>query len=144
MGKKVNRLINNNWLRTKLEQNLQKHCYINEIEFVKINPCYSSFIGNVLHGKQYPDPICSAIEIGRRGHFKFVKDKFYPKLVMHKNLPNRWKEEIDNSYKSWVELFNKIKKVGLRYRFSWKDTPERIQVFSLNNKKSLINLNYLV
>lgn len=139
-GKNFNRLINNNWNRSKLEVNLKKRCEIYGIEFVKVNSVYSSFIGNVIHGEKYPDPICSAIEIGRRGYKKFVKDWFYPKLITIDRLSNLWKKEINESYKSWVELFNIIKKMELRYHFSWKNSRDRFRVFSLNNIKSRVNL----
>ena len=139
-GKTFNRLINNNWNRNKLENNLKKRCEIYGMEFIKVNSVYSSFIGNITHGENFPDPICSAIEIGRRGYKKFVNDWFYPKLVMIDRLPNLWKKEVSESYKSWVELFNIIKKMGLRYHFSWKDSRDNFQVFSLNNIKSDVYL----
>lgn len=107
-GKRYNKLINGQWCRTIFVQNLQKYCGIYNIEFIKLNPAYSSFFGNLIYN--YPDPICSAIELGRRGYKKFVKGWFYPELIAYENLPNQWKEEVDDSYKSWIELYNRIKK----------------------------------
>jgi IS605 OrfB family transposase len=135
-GKRYNKLINNQWCRTIFESNLQKHCGIYNIEFIKVNPAYSSFVGNLVYN--YPDPICSAIELGRRGYKKFVKGWFYPELIVHENLPNQWKEEVDSSYKSWVELFNRIKKVGLSYHFSWEDTSLASEFFRFKSKKSMV------
>lgn len=136
-GKKFNRMINNSWLRNDLENNLNKRCFIYSIAFVKVNSAYSSFVGNILYSKNYSDPICSAIEIGRRGFKKFVKGWFYPKIVTFDNLPNSWKDEVNFSYNSWIELYNKIKKMELRYHFSWKNSIDKFQVFSIENKKSL-------
>lgn len=138
-GKRYNKLINNQWCRTIFVQNLQKHCGIYNIEFIKVNPAYSSFVGNLVY--DYPDPICSAIELGRRGYKKFVKGWFYPELIAYKNLPNQWKEEVDDSYNSWIELFNRVKKVGLSYHFSWKNTSYDSEFFRFKSKKSLVDLN---
>jgi len=116
-GKNFNRLINNRWNRLLFTSNLKKRLKINNVEIVNVNSSYTSFIGNVLHGKKFPDPICSSIEIGRRGFFKFVSDKFYPKLVTFDRLPDQWKKMVNNSYKSWIELFNDIKKNGIEIPF---------------------------
>lgn len=138
-GKRYNKLINNQWCRAIFVNNIQKHCSIFGIEFIKVNPAYSSFVGNLLY--DYPDPICSAIELGRRGYKQFVKGWFYPELIAYKNLPNQWKEEVDDSYKSWIELYNRIKKVGLSYHFSWKDTSLPSEFLRFKSKKSLIYFN---
>lgn len=140
-GKRFNKLINNQWCREIFVNNLQKHCGIYNIEFVKVNPAYSSFVGNLVY--DYPDPICSSIELGRRGYKKFVKGWFYPELIAYENLPNQWKEEVDSSYKSWIELYNRIKKVGLSYHFSWKNTSYGSEFFRFKSKKSLVDFTCL-
>lgn len=138
-GKSFNRLVNNCWNRNKLIHNLNKRCNISGIEFVEVNPVYSSFIGNVLYGKQYPDMVASSIEISRRGFHKWQKNWFYPKLIEVNDLSNLWKEEKDLIYKNWIELFNVITKtLKLNYRSSLNDF--KFRVFRLNNIKSKINL----
>jgi IS605 OrfB family transposase len=138
-GKSFNRLVNNCWNRNKLINNLNKRCNIFGIEFVEVNPVYSSFIGNVLYGKQYPDMVASSIEISRRGFHKWQKNWFYPKLIEVNDLSNLWKEEKDLIYKNWTELFNVITKtLKLNYRSSLNDF--KFRVFRLNNIKSKINL----
>lgn len=139
-GKRYNKLINNQWCREIFVNNLHKHCSIFGIEFVKVNPAYSSFVGNLVY--DYPDPVCSAIELGRRGYKKFVKGWFYPELIAYKNLPNQWKEEVDDSYQSWIELYNRIKKVGLSYHFSWKNTSYGSEFFRFKSRKSLVDFTY--
>lgn len=139
-GRRYNRLVNNCWNRSKLEQNLQKRCLIDGLEFIKVNAVYSSLIGNAIH-TEYPDPINASIEIARRGFYKFVKNRFYPKLVAPKNLPDQWKETVDYSYESWRELFDNLKKMKLRYHFSWKEfPPEKFQVSSLKSSNSGISV----
>jgi IS605 OrfB family transposase len=70
--KEVNRQTKNIWYRGLIEQMIQKLCTEFGIELVKVNPSYSSFIGNVMY--DYFDPINSSIEIGRRGLYKYIKN----------------------------------------------------------------------
>jgi hypothetical protein len=66
-GKRFNRLVNNQWNRTKLYENLKKRCNLIGIKFIEVIPNYSSFVGNIIYRKEkYPDMILSSIEIGRR------------------------------------------------------------------------------
>lgn len=137
-GRKFNRLINNYWNKNDLTNNLKKRCNIYRIEFVVINPAYSSFVGNILHGKEFPDMVASSIEISRRGFHKWQKNWFYPKLIKRENLSNSWKEAKDWSYENWKELFFVIKTLKLNYRSSLKSF--RFKVFSLNNIRSKVYL----
>ncbi len=79
---------------------------------------------------------CAAIEIGRRGYKNFVKGWFYPKLVLYNNLPDQWKKMVSDRYESWVELFNDIKKMDLRYHFSWKECRDRFRVLRFRSTRS--------
>lgn len=142
-GNKFNRLINNCWNRNKLISNLRKRCNLHKIEFIEVNPAYSSFIGNILHGEKFPDMIASSIEISRRGYHKFKSGWFYPNLISFKDLSNLWKKEINSSaliYKNWKELFQISKTLKLKYRSSLEDFKESFKVFSLNNIKSKVFL----
>lgn len=144
-GNKFNRLINNRWNRNKLISNLRKRCNLYSIEFIQINPAYSSFIGNLLQGEKFPDMISSSIEISRRGYHKYQSGWFYPKLINFKDLSNQWKKEIGSAnliYENWKELFQISKTLKLKYRSSLEDFKESFRVFSLNNIKSKILLYY--
>ena len=82
-GTEVNRLINNVWCRTLIEKQYKKHCAINGIKMIPIEPKYSSFVGNILFNEY--DPVAAAIEIGRRGIIKYIKKgQFY--LTLSKEL----------------------------------------------------------
>ena len=116
-GKNFNKLVNNCWNRNLLIANLQKRCNIYEIELVKINPIYTSVIGNLVNSN-FPDPIAPAIEIGRRGYFKFQKGYFYPLLINNEVLSNRWNETKEWSYQNWKELSFLLKNSKLKYRVS--------------------------
>lgn len=121
--KEVNRQTKNIWYRGLIEQMITKLCTQFGVELVKVNPSYSSFIGNIMY--DYFDPINSAIEIGRRGLYKYIKNLTgYPLIskgiidtmeVIMKN------NDIDvllvNSTKmTWYNLFNLLK--THRYRGS--------------------------
>ena len=124
-GKTFNRFCNNQWNREITISNLKVLTSTYGIELVEVNPIYSSFVGNLEYGDSVtPDMVASSIEIGRRGYKKFSKGWFYPTLNLEKvkNKFNQWKEEIYSNVKSWKELFDNIKKSGMRYRFQLNES----------------------
>jgi len=123
--KEANRKINNLWYRGLSEQLTNKYCNKLGIIQIGINPCYSSFIGNMMYN--YVDPVNASIEIGRRGIFKYyknTKDKshFYPILDVGTimNTVLTLNESSDVSFlkdsSSWVDSYRKVGESGLRYR----------------------------
>ena len=64
-GKTFNKLVNNQWHRKIIIEQLTKRCDISNITISYINAAYSSFIGNILFER--PDAISAATEITRRG-----------------------------------------------------------------------------
>ncbi len=138
-GNKFNRLVNNCWNRNDLINNLNKRCNIYNIDFIQVNPKYSSFVGNLLYGSNYPDMMPSSIEIARRGYRKWQKNWFYPNLITKENLSTRWKEAKDWMFKDWKELYFVITKtLKLSYRSSLNNF--KFRVFRLNNIKSMVDL----
>lgn len=131
-----NRKNKNKWNRVLIEQYIKKYCSLNGIKVIEVNPCYTSFIGNLIFNE--PDMIAASFEIARRGFYKFQKGKFYPNLIKNEVLGNRWKEALEWTYESWMELFKKVKTTGLKYRNSLKDYS--FKVFRLSSNKSFINL----
>ena len=78
-GRTFNRLCNNIWNRNLVINKLKMLSSIFGYELIKVNPVYSSFIGNLLYGNENtPDMIASSIEIARRGYKKYSKGWFYP------------------------------------------------------------------
>lgn len=134
--KTFNRLTKNKWKREAIVSALKKHCLLNKIDFIEVNPIYSSFIGNLLN--KTSDPIASSLEIARRAIFKYIKGKFYPELIKNEDLFNHWKESTSLIYKSWKELFDILKTSGVKYRRSL-DSFE-YKVFRLMTPKSNVNL----
>ena len=135
-GKSFNRLTKNKWKREALVSALKKQCLLNKIDFIEVNPVYSSFIGNLCNNA--PDPIAASLEIARRAIFKYIKGKFYPELIDKTRLFNLWKESTSWVYNSWKELFDIVKTAGLKYRRSLEAFDS--EVFRLKSSKSFVNL----
>jgi hypothetical protein len=117
-GRAFNRLTSNQFLINEFVRILSKQGKV-----LKVNAAYSSTIGNILHS-EYPDPIAASMEIARRGiESRVVKGGglFYPALISKETLANRWKEALEWTYGSWVELHNLLKETGMKYRV---DVPE--------------------
>lgn len=112
-GKKFNKMINQ-WIRNKFINNLEKRI---KGKLFKVNPAYSSFIGNMMYN--YDDSINASLEIGRRGYELIIlrNKRFYPEFNLSL-LKDQWKEHFNNGIKSWKEFFLSIKNTGLKYRVS--------------------------
>ena len=133
--KKFNRLTKNLWNRNLFTNNLKKRCSNNKIQFITINPAYSSIIGNLMY--DFTDPINASIEIVRRGCdvvLEPVKEKrqFYPNFKPAL-LKDQWKEHF-STVDSWGKIFELLKNSDLRYRVFLPD----LEVFSLKHNKSLV------
>jgi hypothetical protein len=125
----ANRKTKNIWYRRLSSHLINKHCTTNGIQNITINPCYSSFIGNLMYN--YTDAINASIEICRRGIFKYAKGKFYPQMTgtmghtMSKRNPQvDYLRDVDffKDCHSWVESYKKVRDLsGLRYRATLDD-----------------------
>lgn len=110
-----NRQTKNLWHRTLTTNLINKYCNIIGLNKIEINPCYTSFIGNMIHS--YPDPVSASIEIGRRGMNKYNKGySIYPEisLINQEKLNYLLGENIDIQGFSWKQIY-KITSL-LRYR----------------------------
>ena len=130
-GKRFNKLVNNNWNRNLLVNNLTKRCNIFKIKLLKVKPEYSSFIGNFLfRSLNLPDMILSSIEISRRGYefncqyitkIKSIKKNIVqPNMSDFKDLIIKSLEEfnINEKFESLIDIYYFFKKSKLRYRLS--------------------------
>ena len=80
-NKTSNRLIKNEWCKNYIERLVTKRCFETKTILRKVNPVYSSFIGNLQNRNLY-DPIASAVELNRRVIGQYEKGfKFYPDLT---------------------------------------------------------------
>lgn len=150
LGKNFNQLVNNNWCRDKLVNNLKKRCNIMGIKFVEIQPQYSSIIGNLLYRElELPDMVLSSIEISRRcyefnlQYLKKIKEKtknvVFP--IMTKLLLDKVKHSLEEvkcfiDFVDWKQLGSELKKSKIKYRF-----PLDERVFQTKNLK-FVNVFY--
>lgn len=130
-GRKLNKLVNNNWCRTKLVNNITKWCSIYNVQLIKVQPQYSSFIGNIVYRYlKLPDMILASIQISRRGfefYHQYIKeDKQQEKNIVWIKETNNVKSNIIQSLEElnmkniiWNNLFDLykiIKNSKCRYR----------------------------
>ena len=135
-GKNFNRLCNNVWDRSLISNKLMMLSNIYGYELVKVNPVYSSFIGNLVYGNEVtPDMVAASIEIARRGYKKYEKNWFYPVFNVD-CLDERWKQTL-TGVKNWKDAFLKIKNSKVKYRVLLNDTVQNA-VFSKFNRKSKV------
>lgn len=130
-GRRLNKLVNNQWNRNLLFQQIRKHALASSTELVEVQPQYSSIIGNLVNRKlELPDPVLSSIEIGRRGHtfscqyiFKRrqkEKTVILPVLETVKKSITQSLEELGvgvPEFNNWTELLLIVKKSKMKYRF---------------------------
>ena len=150
LGKKFNRLVNNQWLRGAFISNLEKRCNIDKIRLVRVYPQYSSFIGCMMYPDEV-DSVAAAIELNRRGYalMNYVKGNsfsvMYPKFDKDQ-LRNLWKERLVGDLGGdWKQFYIKIKELKLRYRLLLDDVKDRVdadlKVF--NMKKYIDSYNFI-
>lgn len=114
-GTEFNRQTKNLWNRGLIDNLINKYCQNMGLNKVKVNPVYSSFIGNMIY--TYPDPVSASLEIGRRGIIKYIKGgSIYPELssINQEKLNYLLDENVDKVWSSWKELYAIISL--LRYR----------------------------
>ena len=130
-GRKLNRLINSQWNRNLLFQQIRKHILSSSTTLIEVQSQYSSIIGNLVNRRlELPDPVLASIEIGRRGHefscqyiFKRrqqEKTVVLPKLETVKKSIIRSLEELGidvPEFNNWNELWSVVKKSKVKYRF---------------------------
>ena len=135
-GKNFNRLCNNVWDRTLITNKLTMLSNIYGSELVKVNPVYSSFIGNLVYGNTTtPDMVAASMEIARRGYKKYEKNWFYPVFDVE-CLDERWKQTLAG-VENWKTAFLKIKNSKVKYRVLLDDIVQNA-VFSKFNRKSKV------
>lgn len=152
-GRKLNRLINSQWGRKLLFQQIRKHVLSSSTTLVEVQPQYSSIIGNLVNRHlELPDPVLASIEIGRRGHefscqyiFKRRQQEkmvVLPRLETVKKSITQSLEELSvdvPEFNDWKELWSVVKKSKVKYRFpilsKYESSP-----FSKNYKRRYLTV----
>lgn len=143
-GKKYNKLVNNDWNRNYFVNNLIKWLNISNIKYLKVNPFYTSFIGQIKNEKDY-DSIAASKEVSFRGYLMNKGFKIYDYIngFLSGLVTTRWKEMLPNinTFKELYEYFKNQKKSRYNYRFLFNDVEkQKWSYFRLNSNKSMVDL----
>ena len=135
LGHRFNKLVNNNWDRNLLVNQIRKRINSSSTTLVEVQPQYNSYIGNLVFRQEHlPDECLASIEIGRRG-FEFAtqyifnrrphqKTVIYPELKLVKNQLTLSLEELGvdvSNFDSWKNILSVVKESKVKYRFSTSD-----------------------
>lgn len=144
LGRKYNKLVNNDWNRNYLVNNLIKWLKINSIKHQMVNPFYTSFIGQVKNECDY-DSIAASKEVAYRGWI--MNNGFevsrYVKEFLSGLVATRWKDMLPdiNTYQEMYLHFKSKKKSKYSYRFLFNDVEKlKWSSFRLQSNKSMIDL----
>lgn len=118
-----NRLTKNIWYRTLTSQLISKYVNTYGFKHIEVNPCYSSFVGNMCHVEY--DPVASAKELLRRGIVKYIKgNSLYPEIVKINQQKLTYLVGENIEFQNFVSLYKHITCTGLRYRNREKNSRE--------------------
>ena len=152
-GSKYNKLINNQWNRNKLVNNILKRCRLNGIKGLEVKANYSSFVGNFLfRNLNLPDMILASIEIGRRT-YEFnsqyiTKDKKQKKNIVipdvndfYDNYIKSLEEfNIKGEIKNMVDVYEYLKNSKSRFRVSLEELNLPMYSRCFSNKSKIKKL----
>lgn len=150
-GNNFNKLVNNQWNRTKFVSILRKLVCSSSTNLIEVQPQYSSILGNLIYRhERKPDMVLASIEIGRRAYefsqqyiIKIVpkqKNIIQPNFDLVKDSINQSLEElkIESKVGSYKDLFFLLKESKLKYRFSLDDCRIVQCCFSKNYSRSKV------
>ena len=149
-NREANRKVKNIWHRTITEWQIEKRCVMFGIQLIDVIPCYTSFIGNIMYDNF--DATNAAIEICRKGMFKFEKGLFYPPITgtisdtmsrffEYQNIQLKPRDaQIFKECKTWDKLFRIATDNGLRWRWDWDKVEKACTIFSINSAKSKVSI----
>lgn len=151
-GKKLNKLVNNQWNRNKFINVLKKLVNSSSTALIEVEPSYSSILGNLIYREErLPDMLLSSIEIGRRGiefqnqYLLNIKERkkniTQPDFDLVKERISKSLEElnIQSQIQNFRELYSVLKKSKVKYRFLLENSNIS-RVFRKNYKRSYIKL----
>lgn len=165
--RQTRRLINQQWGRGLLVQQLTKHLNASSTHLQSVNPAWSSVLGNIINrGNRLPDPVLASIEIGRRGmefssQYKYhrrhkIKNVVFPsfdsiKQRVYQSLEELMRAHVSVFVDNVMELCTCVKKwYAERYRFPMPNeernyfSPDGVPFTSkFHTKKYTISYNFI-
>lgn len=136
--REFNRKVKNIWDRNLLTSLILKKCTETGTILEKVNPIYTSLIGNLSY--KVFDPVASSLEITRRGATKYNKGSFFPASTTHTTEAVATRCSIDaESIKdaSWRQLSTIFK----QSRYRWDEAVGKTAKFSMESCKSRVQHN---
>ena len=154
-GRRLNRLVNNQWNKGKLVNIIRKQCGYFGIYYQEIVPEYSSFIGNMLYRKlNLPDYCLASIEISRRA-YEFYNQYITKEKPKEKNIVFLEKEKVNDlisqsleelgiseTFSDLKDLYYKLKSRKCSYRVQVHDNMVLREIF--NRKAFVWHRNFFV
>ena len=151
-NKEANRKTKNLWYREIAVNAINKYTTQLGITQIPVNPCYTSYIGNIMY--DYIDPVNASIEIGRRALSQFEKGKFYPKFSIDTiaDTMSKRNDINDNSLRDvltlkgctdWVKAYKFSTFAGLRYRSVINDVSYKYHTVKPIFHESLTKICFL-
>lgn len=143
LGRRFNKLLNNDWNRNYMVNNLIKWLNVNSIKHLMVNPFYTSFIGQIKNMEDY-DSVSASKEVAYRGYLmnKGLKVNDYVKEFLSGLVTTHWKEMLPNinTFKDLYDHF-KSKKSKNSYRFLFSEAEKlKWSYFRLISNKSMVDL----
>ena len=148
-GRKLNRLVNNQWAKSRLFNILKKLISSSSTIFMEVAPQYSSVIGNLVYrSEKLPDMVLASIEIGRRAtafdrqYLSKIENPsktiIFPKIDAAKRRIERSLEELSCPlrFESWKDLLSRLKKLKPKYRLLLESCDLRVSSFF--HKQSMV------
>lgn len=135
-----NRKVKNIWDRELIKNLINKKCTEGGYNLIKINPVYTSFIGNMIN--MVFDPVAASTEITRRGCYQYDKGFFYPELestpyAMSVICKTNNIDVMVIKDSSWREIYTIFK----QSRYRWGESVGLTDSLRLKSRKSKIKHN---
>jgi IS605 OrfB family transposase len=145
-SREFNRKCRNIWNLGYQQNLIDKHIDENGFVKVEVNPCYTSFIGNIKYN--YHDPVNASVEIGRRGMYQYNKGFKLIPIVTEDNVRTMEALFSDSGLdvaqlegcKSWANYHFRFKQTKCKYRFGLDDVKSK-RSFSMSNVKSMVRVH---
>ena len=139
-AKEFNRKTKNIWDRELLSNLINKKCTEGGYQLIKVNPVYTSLIGNLSY--QVFDPIAASLEISRRGTVQYITGGFFPEetvSTVHTTEVVAKRNHIDVGLirdASWKERYTILTDKRKKFRYRWGEKVGETFSLSLKSYKS--------
>lgn len=146
------RVCNNLWNKKLTTQSLESRSKCSGIHLLKVNPAFTSIVGNILNDYNIPDMCRSALEIGKRSLTGMYLNSFNRKGVDSKaHLDQSDFEKVkafvtesmeERGYKGKIQDFKDISKYINQYKIKFRKPISECDqtVCNLKSRKSLIKV----